>query len=76
MKKFESIYDSEKFGKKELRKIKGGLKATTTNDNTNTPRVIGDGHGNAWGVGNGNGIGSGVGGGTLMNNFDSDDDTD
>jgi len=38
MKKFESINNSEKFGKKELIKIRGGLKATNTNHPTNTPR--------------------------------------
>lgn len=30
MKRFESIYDSDKFGKTELRKIKGGYKLTCT----------------------------------------------
>ena len=60
MKKFESIYDSEKFGKKELSKIKGGLKATNTNRATNTPRRIC--------------IGGGVVGGSIMSNLDSDED--
>ena len=40
MKTIESIYNSEKFGKKELRKIKGGLKLTNTNHATNTPRKV------------------------------------
>lgn len=40
MKKIESIYDSEKFGKNELRKIKGGIKVSNSNEATNTPRRI------------------------------------
>lgn len=40
MKKIESIYNSDKFEKTELRKIKGGLKATVTNRSTNAPRRI------------------------------------
>lgn len=39
MRKFESIYDFEKFGKTELKKIKGGLKklATGTLRDTSAP---------------------------------------
>ena len=59
MKKIESIYDSGKFGKKELSKIRGGLKATATNRSTNTPRRIG----------------GGIGGGSIMVTHDSDDDS-
>jgi len=37
MKKFESIHNLEKFGKTELKKIKGGLRATGTLNSTSTP---------------------------------------
>lgn len=37
MKKFESIHNLEKFRKTELKKIKGGLRATGTLRSTSTP---------------------------------------
>ncbi len=82
MKKIKSISDSGKFEKTELRKIKGGLKATTTNRATNTPRRIGIGGGIGDGIGGGigGGVGGGVdnngGGGTLITTHDADDDSE
>jgi hypothetical protein len=78
MKTIESIYNSEKFGKKELRKIKGGLKATNTNNATNIPRRICDGDGDGYGDnGNSEGKGgSGCGLGPIMSTLDSDNDSE
>lgn len=74
MKKIKSIYDSGKFEKTDLKKIRGGLKATTTNRATNTPRRVGTGGGIGGGIGSG--IGDGAGGGALITTHDADDDTE